>query len=148
MDDKPAEAVVLWEQYLPLALVLGLAREAMDDLYIEPPSFLEYGRAGWRGRLAQLRLSQNRLPDGNEAVAYSTFRHGHDDSLPQARISHGRNGDTLYFRPPLAGLSTGTDWGRRHIGRGTLGKAAFVLDTLPFLLLSLGPVVLAVWMVK
>lgn len=74
--------------------------------------------------------------------------YGHDDTLPQARISHGRNGDTLYFRPPFAGLSTGTDWGRRHVARGALGKAAFVLDTLPFLLLSLGPVVLAVWMVK
>lgn len=46
MQDKPPEAVVIWEQYLSLAVVLGLATETVDALFIMPPSFFEYGRAG------------------------------------------------------------------------------------------------------
>ncbi|HMK93031.1 MAG TPA: hypothetical protein VK576_08535, partial [Thermoleophilia bacterium] len=35
MDDKPAEAVAVWDEYLVLAVGLGLARHAVLDLGVE-----------------------------------------------------------------------------------------------------------------
>jgi hypothetical protein len=100
MKEKPAEAVVLWEQYLTLAVVLGLASETVDELYIMPPSFLEYGRAGHLGRRAYGFVRSAQLPDADEADAYAAFRRSYDQTLPEAHVMHGKT-DRVVFRPVL-----------------------------------------------
>jgi hypothetical protein len=106
MKEKPAEAVVLWEQYLTLAVVLGLASETVDELYIMPPSFLEYGRAGHLGRRAYGFVRSARFPDADEADAYAAFRRSYDATLPEAHVAHGKT-DQVVFHPllDLAGRS-------------------------------------------
>ncbi len=114
LQDKPAEAVVLWEQYLTLAVVLGLAEETVNELYIMPPSFTEYGSAGRFGRRAYGFGASKRFPDSAEAESYSAFRHGYDATLPVARVVHGKS-DTILFRPSL-GLASRSPFARHGIG--------------------------------
>ena len=98
LQDKPAEAVVLWERYLTLAVVLGLAKKTVDELYIMPPSFAEYGAAGRFGRRAYGMPGQpRRLPDLDEAKGYGDFRHAHDPTLPSVYVLHNRN-DGVYLQ--------------------------------------------------
>jgi hypothetical protein len=77
--DKPAEAVVIWEDYLPLAIVLGLGAEAEDDIRVGPRFFS-------RGSPFESGFS-----DEQEALAYMTFRRRYDPELPALRVTHGRN---------------------------------------------------------
>jgi hypothetical protein len=91
MDEKPAEAVVLWKRYLSLAVVLGLATESVDDLYIQPPSYAEYGRAGRRSRRL-ITTTRRSFPDEAEAIDYGLVRIGYDPTLPPVKIVHGRSG--------------------------------------------------------
>jgi hypothetical protein len=114
LQDKPPEAVVLWEQYLTLAVVLGLAEETVNDLYIMPPSFTEYGGAGRLGRRAYGIGRPARLPDCDEAESYAAFRRGYDQTLPVVRVLHGKT-DTVSFRPSL-GLATRSPFARHGIG--------------------------------
>jgi hypothetical protein len=101
MQEKTAEAVAIWEQYLTLAVVLGLAKETVDELYIMPPSFLEYGRAGRLGRRAYRFASRSAaFPDATEAEQYAAFRHQYDPTLPTAHVER-RNIHIVVFRPSL-----------------------------------------------
>ena len=100
MQEKTAEAVAIWEQYLTLAVVLGLATETVDELYIMPPSFLEYGRAGRPGRRAYGFLRSAQYPDAAEADQYAAYRCRYDPTLPSAHVSHGKT-DSVVFEPSL-----------------------------------------------
>jgi hypothetical protein len=101
MQEKPAEGVVLWEQYLTLAIVLGLATEAMDDLYVEPPTFGDYGSAGRSGRHGPPPFRNGAFVDAAEALAYAEFRRRYDSTLPDVKISTSRDVPSLQFRPPI-----------------------------------------------
>jgi hypothetical protein len=114
LQDKPPEAVVLWEQYLTLAVVLGLAEETVNELYIMPPSFTEYGSARRFGRHAYGIRASQRFPDSAEAESYSAFRHGYDATLPVARVVHGK-ADAVLFRPSL-GLAGRSPFARHGFG--------------------------------
>lgn len=46
--EKTPESVVLWEQYLPLALVLGKAERAFRELYVTPSAFNGRGAPHWQ----------------------------------------------------------------------------------------------------
>jgi len=71
--DQPAEAVAIWEEYLPLAVVLGLAGKAEDVLDVMP----EWLRGG------------DDAPDRAEGSAYMDFRRAHDPALPSMRVVTG-----------------------------------------------------------
>jgi len=77
--DKPAEAVVLWEDYLPLAIVLGLGAEAEDEIRVGPKFFS-------RGSPFESGFS-----DEQEALAYMAFRRRYDPELPTVRVTRGRS---------------------------------------------------------
>ena len=115
LQDKPPEAVVLWERYLTLAVVLGLAEKTVDELYIMPPSFAEYGAAGRFGRRAYgIPGRARRLPDLGEAMGYGAFRHEHDPTLPSVHLRQGKS-DGVFFRPSL-GLARRSPFARHGIG--------------------------------
>jgi hypothetical protein len=71
---QPAEAVAIWEEYLPLAVVLGLAGKAETVLDVMP----EWPAGG--GDVA---------PDRAEGSAYMDFRRAHDPALPSMRVVTG-----------------------------------------------------------
>jgi len=71
--DQPAEAVAIWEEYLPLAVVLGLAGKAQAVLDVMP----EWSAGG------------DDVPDRAEGSAYVDFRRAHDPALPSMRVVTG-----------------------------------------------------------
>lgn len=101
LHDKPAEAVVLWEQYLTLAIVLGLATESMDDLYIEPPTFGDYGRAGRDGRRQPPSIRDGRFSDADEALQYAAYRRQYDPTLPEVSIGSSDGVPWVRFKPAI-----------------------------------------------
>lgn len=101
MQDKPAEAVILWEQYLTLAIVLGLATESMDDLYIEPPTFGDYGSAGRAGRRLPPSIREGRFADADEALQYAAFRRWYDPTLPAVTMGSSDGVPWLGFKPAI-----------------------------------------------
>ena len=151
MDEKPAEAVALWEQYLPLAVVLGLARDAMDDIYVMPPGWVSYGRAGRAGRRAFRRGTRHwghvRLPDKDEAIAYSAFRRGYDPSLPAVHVNRVEGNDSIWFGTSsfsfYVSSSQGLGIGSRHVRRGTRSRLPLLVEVWPIVALTVLPVVLA-----
>jgi hypothetical protein len=71
--DRTADAVVVWGEYLSLAIVLGVAREAESELSLGGSPFLGGGHKG------------TSFPDEGKALDYLDFRRGHDPSLPAVR---------------------------------------------------------------
>jgi hypothetical protein len=72
--DQPAEAVAIWEDYLPLAVVLGLGGKSEAVLGVTP----EWPASGG-----------DNAPDRAEARAYLEFRLAHDPALPSLRAVTG-----------------------------------------------------------
>jgi hypothetical protein len=71
---RSADAVVVWEEYLPLAIVLGAAEEAEHELGLGGSPFVGDGPYG------------RHFPDEVQAVQYLDFRRVHDLDLPQVRF--------------------------------------------------------------
>jgi hypothetical protein len=72
--DRTADAVIVWGEYLPLAIVLGVAREAETELSLGGSPFLGGGHKG------------TSFPDEDEALDYLELRRQHDPSLPGVRF--------------------------------------------------------------
>jgi hypothetical protein len=126
MQEKTPEAVAIWEHYLTLAVVLGLATRTVDELYIMPPSFMEYGRAGRLGRRAFFFSRPKRFPDAEEADRYAAFRRQYDPTLPAAHVDHRGDEDHLVFKPRLD-LAVRTPFARHGAAQHVAGAA---LETL------------------
>ena len=75
--ERTADAVVVWGEYLPLAIALGVAPEAEYELSLGGSPFLGGGFKG------------TTFPDEAQAVDYLDFRRGHDPSLPAVRFIQG-----------------------------------------------------------
>jgi hypothetical protein len=92
--DKPAEAVAIWEEYLPLAIVLGLGDKAESEVRVGPVLF-DHGAAvaGY--------------PDDAEGLAYMDFRRSHDPSLPVMKVVHGKNTYVMFVGSSQSGLMVG-----------------------------------------
>jgi hypothetical protein len=108
--DKPADAVAVWDEYLPLAIVLGVGGKALDELRLMP-SF-DASSPGFR------------YPDEVEGLAYSAYRRASDSSLPEMCA----NGSALSVSggtpPPLRNGDTGR-WTRKLRQRPMVALAAF-----------------------
>ena len=119
MGEKPAEAVAVWEDYLTLAIVLGVAEEAEEDVGVGPGSFF---------RTPSL---DGTLPDEAEGVAYMDSRRIEDPSLPEMTVVHGKNAGVRFSGPVQpAGIGSPRDYWRhvrRHPGRALLGPAPWIL---------------------
>ena len=114
LQEKPAEAVVLWEQYLTLAVVLGLADETVDELYIMPPSFAEYGKpaaaAGWptasvTRRACRIPPKPRRTRDSDAPTTARCRRRGWSTASPTRWCSH-----------PSLGLAERSVFARHGVG--------------------------------
>jgi hypothetical protein len=93
-QDKPAEAVAIWEEYLPLAVVLSLGDKAESEVRVGPALF-DHG-AGVAG-----------YPDEAQGVAYMAFRRGHDPSLPEMRVVHSKNTYVIFTGSGQSGVTVG-----------------------------------------
>lgn len=83
--DRSADAVILWGEYLPMAIVLGVADEAEREMTLGRPA-AELGEGG---------LTE--LPDERQAVEYLTRRRLDDLTLPELKIVHGQRAVQLRF---------------------------------------------------
>ena len=122
--DRPAEAVVLWEEYLPMAIVLGVADQAEREMRVGPSPFAGDDAPGF--------------PDEEQALTYLSLRRGQDPTIPAGRIVHGRVASLRFsgaVRPavsvtgPLGRLSLAA---RRDPVRALLAVSPFIV--LPALL--------------
>lgn len=126
-QDKPAEAVAIWEEYLPLAIILGVGGKAEDEVRVVPGLF-DHG-AGVAG-----------YPDEAEGVAYMAFRRGHDPSLPAMQVVHSKNTYVVFTGSGQSGLAV-----QGPFGKGTLNvrqrPVTALLVVSPFLIFPI------VWLV-
>jgi hypothetical protein len=124
MDDKPAEAVAVWEDFLPVAIVLGVAEEAEEDVGVTT------------GHFDRLSSVEGMFPDEAEGVAYMDSRCAEDSSLPEMTVDHGKD-PGLRFSGPVRAIGIGSPREylrhvRRHPGRALLEPAPWILLPLAF----------------
>ena len=119
MGEKPAEAVALWEDYLPLAIVLGVAEEAEEDVGLES------------GHFFRSPSIDGTFPDEAEGVAYLESRRAQDPSLPGMVVVHGKDAGLRFDGPvqPVASGSPREYWRhvRRHPARALVEPAPWIL---------------------
>jgi hypothetical protein len=109
-QDKPADAVAVWEEYLPLAIVLGVGGKALDELRLMP-SF-DWSSPAFR------------YPDKAEGLAYSAYRRASDSSLPEMSASGSALSISGGTPPPLRSGATG-NWTRKLRQRPVVALIAF-----------------------
>jgi len=134
-DDQPAEAVVIWGEYLPLAIALGLGDMAEKEMRVGPlPLDFSTSDASW-GNMAYP------FPDETQALAYMGFRRAYDPALPTMTVLRGRN-TGLVFRPHVeTAMSVTGPFGKWIVSMRCRPLAAFVAMS-PFLLFPVGMVAL------
>jgi hypothetical protein len=134
-DDQPAEAVVVWGEYLPLAIALGLGDMAEKEMRVGPlPLDFSTSRSSW-GNLAYP------FPDETQAMAYMGFRRAYDPALPTMKVLRGRN-TGLVFRPHVeTAMAVTGPFGKWTVSMRRRPLAAFVAMS-PFLLFPVGMVAL------
>ena len=119
MGEKPAEAVAVWEEYLPLAIVLGVAGEAEEDVGLRP----EY--------TPPTPSLDGSYADEAEGLAYLDMRREQDPSLPEMTVVHGENAG-LHFSGPVRPASVASPAEylrhvRRHPFRALVEPAPWIL---------------------
>jgi hypothetical protein len=119
MDEKPAESVAVWEDYLPLAMVLGVGEKAEDDLDVTSGCFV--ASPGVIGM----------YPDAAEGMAYMEGRRAEDPSLPELTVVEGKNAGLRFTGSvQIAGVGSPREYlrhVRRHPARALIEPAPWIL---------------------
>jgi hypothetical protein len=127
--DQPAEAVAIWEEYLPLAIVLGLGDKAEDQVRIGPPLF-------------DRRATTGRLPDKAEGLAYIALRRGHDPALPAMKVVYDTDNGSVRISGGVAmAMTVSGPMGTWKLNPRQRPVAAFLAMS-PFILFPVAAVVL------
>ena len=119
MSEKPAESVAVWEDYLPLAIVLGVGEAAEDDVDVTS------------GYVSPTPWAAGMFPDEADGVAYMESRRAEDPSLPEMTVVEGKNAGLRFTGSvQLVGIGSPGEYFRhvrRHPGRALLEPAPWIL---------------------
>ena len=94
MQDMPPEAVVLWDQYLALAVVFGLGDRIVGDFFVASPNALQKCGVEWSPAMVGVEDCDEGDTDGKAALR------------AQDRYARDYNRDLRLRREELAGPAT------------------------------------------